>query len=1130
MKVNSATRAQITASDARFSSWLTANAGSGKTKVLIDRVARLLLDGVQPEQILCLTYTKSAAAEMKNRLFDRLGKWAMLADQELNFSLLEMGIQTQLGIEELKKARTLFARAIEAPGGLKIQTIHAFCSSLLRKFPLEAGISPQFGELTERGQRDLYLKVLEILSADEATEESFEHFSKIANVSNWEETISKIVSKRNIFSKNKSRSEIYEAFSLSSEVSIKDDISSHFQNGTMSFLKKISGCLQQSNSKVDQKISKELSKISSIDLTSLQLLEKIFLYSKNSKAPFTAKLGKFSTKEMRNGLLADYIDEIDDFMVRLETFRNRRLSYLAAETSFSIHKFASAFLQVYTEQKNFKGLLDFDDLINIAVNLLTTSAVADWVLYRLDGGIDHILVDEAQDTSPSQWKVIETLAQELTSGQGIKENRSRTVFVVGDQKQSIYSFQGADPGQFDRVRDRFSAKLEGAEKTLQVASLDYSFRSSQTILALVDNIYEDARAEDFGWGRKHLAFKSELPGRIDLWPIIPKKLNPNLSKWEEPIELISDADHFVSLARLIAQEIKRMIDQDVQVPEQKTINKQPTFRSVRAGDFLILVQRRSEIFHEIIRACKDANLPIAGADRLRLAGELAIKDICNFLSFIDNADDDFSLAAILKSPFFGWNEKSLFELAHSREEMTLWQALRNDPIKFAHELEVFEDLRSVADLVRPYELIERILILHNGRSLLIGRLGKEAEEGIDTLLTQAMDYESSEIPSLTGFLAWISDENIEVKRQFDSSVNQIRVMTVHGAKGLEAPIVILPETHDFKNEISDEILFTDDLAFKKFSSTERSDKTTEVYNSQKQKNSAERDRLLYVALTRAEVWLIVAAAGNVSDDGKSWYKKVEKGLINLDAKSEPFSHGHGLRYQHGKWLVGKRSEKHRKKASKIQLPQIFKENLGTPVKFEKFINPSNLMGSKSIQRIDKVTEGDGAKLFGTIVHLLLEKLPKSNSNDWQNIVPNLLKWAEIYVPEETQTRAYKQAENILKNPSFEFIFAPDVLAEVQFSTIVESVGGIPIVGVIDRLVLSQESALIIDFKTNQEVPSSIDEVPLGILKQMGAYAASMQKVFPKKNIELGIIWTHSAELMKIDVNRAVSSIDSIRMT
>ena len=1130
MKINSATRAQITASDARFSSWLTANAGSGKTKVLIDRVARLLLDGVQPEQILCLTYTKSAAAEMKNRLFDRLGKWAMLADQELNFSLREMGIQTQLGIEELKKARTLFARAIEAPGGLKIQTIHAFCSSLLRKFPLEAGISPQFGELTERGQRDLYLKVLEILSTDEATEESFEHFSKIANVSNWEETVSKIVSKRNIFSKSKSRSEIYEAFSVSSEVSIEDDISSHFQNGTMSFLKKISDCLQKSTSTIDQKISKELSKISSIDLTSLQLLEKIFLYGKTAKAPFTAKLGKFSTKEMRNGFLADYTDEIDDFMVRLETFRNRRLSYLAAETSFSIHKFASAFLKVYTEQKNFKGLLDFDDLINITVNLLTTSAVADWVLYRLDGGIDHILVDEAQDTSPSQWNVIETLAQELTSGKGIKENRSRTVFVVGDQKQSIYSFQGADPGQFDRVRDSFSAKLEGAEKTLQVASLDYSFRSSQTILTLVDKIYEDARGEGFGWGRKHLAFKSELPGRIDLWPIIPKKVNPNLSKWEEPIELISDADHFVSLARLIAQEIKRMIDQDVQVPEQKTINQQPTFRSVRAGDFLILVQRRSEIFHEIIRACKDANLPIAGADRLRLAGELAIKDICNFLSFIDNADDDFSLAAILKSPLFGWNEKRLFELAHSREEMTLWQALRNDPTKFAKELEVFEDLRSVADFVRPYELIERILILHNGRSLLIGRLGKEAEEGIDTLLTQAMDYESSEIPSLTGFLAWISDENIEVKRQFDSSVNQIRVMTVHGAKGLEAPIVILPETHDFKNEISDEILFTDDLAFKKFSSTERSNKTTEVYNSQKQKNSAERDRLLYVALTRSEVWLIVAAAGNVSDDGKSWYKEVEKGLINLDAKSENFSHGHGLRYQRGEWLVGKCSAKHLKKDAKIKLPQIFKENLGTPVKFEKFINPSNLMGSKSIQRIDKVTESDGAKLFGTIVHLLLEKLPKSNSNDWQNIVPNLLKWAEINVSEETQIRAYKQAENILKKPSFEFIFAPDTLAEVQFSTILESVGGIPIVGVIDRLVLSQDSALIIDFKTNQEVPSSIDEVPLGILKQMGAYAASMQKVFPKKNIELGIIWTHSAELMKIDVNRAVSSIGSIRMT
>jgi ATP-dependent helicase/nuclease subunit A len=225
-----------------------------------------------------------------------------------------------------------------------------------------------------------------------------------------------------------------------------------------------------------------------------------------------------------------------------------------------------------------------------------------------------------------------------------------------------------------------------------------------------------------------------------------------------------------------------VFDEGCQIPEQKNINHEPTFRPVQAGDFLILVQRRSEIFHEIIKACKDVDLPIAGADRLRLAGEVAIKDICNFLAFIDNADDDFSLAAVLKSPLFGWTEKQLFNLAHSREEMTLWQALKKDPNKFLHELKVFKDLRSVSEFVRPYELIERILILHNGRSLLIGRLGKEAEEGIDTLLTQAMDYEISEIPSLTGFLSWISDENIQIKRQFDSSANQIRVMTVQTQK------------------------------------------------------------------------------------------------------------------------------------------------------------------------------------------------------------------------------------------------------------------------------------------------------------------------------------------------------------
>jgi ATP-dependent helicase/nuclease subunit A len=409
---------------------------------------------------------------------------------------------------------------------------------------------------------------------------------------------------------------------------------------------------------------------------------------------------------------------------------------------------------------------------------------------------------------------------------------------------------------------------------------------------------------------------------------------------------------------------------------------------------------------------------------------------------------------------------------------------------------------------------------------LIGRLGKEAEEGIDTLLTQAMDYEISEIPSLTGFLSWISDENIQIKRQFDSSANQIRVMTVHGAKGLEAPIVILPETNDFKNELSDEILFTENYAFKKFASTERSNKTATIYDDQKCQNSAERDRLLYVALTRAEVWLIVAAAGDVSDFGESWYKKIERGLVDLAAKTTPFSNGNGLCYQHGEWLSSQSSGKLAKKEKTVKLPPIFTEKVNTPLKCEKFINPSGLTGAKGIQSFDVDTFGD-AKIFGTIVHLFLEKLPKTNPDNWQKILPNLLKWAEITVSEETQIKAYKQAEKILKKQSFEFIFAVDTLAEVQFSTIVKSIGVLPIVGVIDRLVISEDLALIIDFKTNKEVPTSVDEIPLGILKQMGAYAVSMQKVFPKKIIELGIIWTHSAELMKIDVNKALSSIDAI---
>ena len=406
------------------------------------------------------------------------------------------------------------------------------------------------------------------------------------------------------------------------------------------------------------------------------------------------------------------------------------------------------------------------------------------MLYRLDGGIDHILVDEAQDTSPDQWDVVEKLAQEFTSGEGARSDVERTIFVVGDKKQSIYSFQGADPQAFDRMQQEFGRRLAESGSKLWDSTLEYSFRSSSAILSLVDILFENRAEAGFHKDSLHRAFKADLPGRVDLWPVVEKVEEDDDGDWTDPVDRPGARHHTVILAEKVAQSIKDMIDRGETIPEDGETPGTFVRRKVQPGDFLILVQRRSDLFAEIIRACKALRLPIAGADRLKVGAELAVKDLAALLSFLATPEDSLSLATVLKSPLFGWTEQQLFDLAHRRQEQFLWAALRQRAEEFPETLDILNDLRGQIDFLRPYDLIERILTRHDGRRKLLGRLGAEAEDGINALLSQALAYERTDIPSLTGFLVWIQTDDLEIKRQMSGVGNMIRVMTVHGSKGL----------------------------------------------------------------------------------------------------------------------------------------------------------------------------------------------------------------------------------------------------------------------------------------------------------------------------------------------------------
>ena len=677
MTRDAASQAQVDAAQPERSTWLSANAGSGKTRVLTDRVARLLLRGESPQNILCLTYTKAAASEMQNRLFDRLGTWAMLDDGPLAAALAALGIEERSAPEDLRRARRLFAMAIETPGGLKIQTIHSFCAGLLRRFPLEAGVTPHFTEMDDRAAKLLRAEIVEEIAAGPEAG-ALNRVARAYSGDDFSDLTAEIVRHRARFAPPLTDAALAARFGYPADLTPADIAARVFTGGEETLIATLITDLRTSGPQ-DNTAADKLARLGALDARCLPDLEEVFLLKSGenegrAKSPGVTR-SPFPTQGLRKRATVWEAD-LDALMQRVEEARPARLAIAAMERTRALHDFAQTFLRDYACAKARRGWLDFDDLILRARDLLTDPAVADWVLFRLDGGIDHILVDEAQDTSPVQWQVIERLARELTSGSGARPEVPRTIFVVGDKKQSIYSFQGADPKEFDRMQQEFATRLAGSNTPLNTMELAYSFRSSPAILSVVDQTFSKAEQSGFAAEQSHKAFKADMPGRVDLWPVVPKPDTEDKPPWYSPVDEKAANDPSVVLARRIADEIRQLIDRAHPMPHKPEEGGPYRFRPVEPGDFLILVQRRSDLFHEIIRECKARNLPIAGADRLKIGAELAVRDLVALLSFLATPEDDLSLATALKSPLFGWSEDALFRLAHGRGRRYLWAVLR----------------------------------------------------------------------------------------------------------------------------------------------------------------------------------------------------------------------------------------------------------------------------------------------------------------------------------------------------------------------------------------------------------------------------------------------------------------------
>lgn len=1100
---NEATRRQHTAARPDVSTWLSANAGSGKTRVLTDRVARLLLDGVQPQHVLCLTYTKAAASEMQNRLFKTLGAWAMLDDDPLRDALLGLGAENTPTARELTRARTLFARAIETPGGLKIQTIHSFCAALLRRFPLEAEVSPQFAEMEDRAADLLRAEVLDQM-ADGPAAPLLQALARQYTGAEIGKLLKDIVSDTGQY-RELSLDDAQALLGLtpgSTPAQVMQDAVGPEAQVTVSEL--IPHLLSKGGN--DGKVGVVLQRITDWDERAFPILAEALLTQKNTIRAFPTKATQTAVPHLMPAL--------DDLKQRVHDAKQTLLALDAAAATHTLHRFAFHYTERYAAAKQARGWLDYDDLIEKARGLLSDSAVSQWVLYRLDGGIDHILVDEAQDTSPAQWDVIRKLAQEFSSGEGARADVRRTLFVVGDKKQSIYSFQGADPREFDRMQAEFAERMQDGGRELVDETLDYSFRSSPAILRLVDLVFENTEGAGFDGRCTHYAFHEGMPGRVDLWPVVPQPDKVDDLPWYDPVDRPHPENAQRTLARAIARQIRQMLDDGVPIPDGDGA------RPVQPRDFLILVQKRSGIFPDLLRACKEPgiDLPIAGSDRLKVGAELAVRDLGALLSFLATPDDDLSLATALRSPLFGWSEQQLFTLAHHRTKEHLWQVLR-DSADHTETVSILQDLRRRVGFLRPYDLLERILTRHHGRRNLLARLGAEAEDGINALLTQALSYERASVPSLTGFLTWMETDDLEIKRQVDSASNQIRVMTVHGAKGLEAPIVILPDCSKRKREFRGTVIHLDDTPVWAMGADERpaviADRVEEIKDNQ----DAERLRLLYVALTRAEKWLIVAAAGEVDETGGTdWWSRVAAGMESSGATALETPVGQGLRQSHGDWPDTVTGMTPDDGLAPEPLDPLFERPAAKVPTPDEPLTPSTFEGAKALP--GEGLPEDLAKAFGTCVHRLLEVLPGTRGDTYAGRRAHVLEDSDL--PDDLRAMAGAEADAILSDPALAYVFGPETLAEAPF---VARLGTRILRGTIDRLRITPDAVELFDFKTNRTVPATAAECPKGILAQMGAYVEALRQIYPERPIKLHILWTRTGTLMQLPHDIVTEALD-----
>jgi ATP-dependent helicase/nuclease subunit A len=1124
---------QVRAVDPFDSVWLSASAGTGKTQVLSARVLRLLLTpGVAPENILCLTFTKAGAAEMAERVNGVLARWVRLESTRLFGELEHIGAKGTPEVQE--RARTLFAQVLDCPGGgLRIDTIHAFAQWLLAAFPEEAGLIPGTKPMEDRDRELLAHRVLadllvgweergeaepvealELLSLRMGADKARAWLMRCAEAreawfgpGGWQEPLSERV-----------RQLIGLAVDAGPETLAalcRDDAFD------CAALERCLRTLDAWDSQTGRDGAAAIRVWLALDPAGRAEAIGGFngtLLNKTDRQP----------KQLSNLLKRDpeYGDHIAQVMQCVDRVLEHKALLDLAELLTPALSVGRRFALAWDEAKQREGLVDFDDLIRRAAALLAEPGLGEWIRYKLDRRFDHILVDEAQDTNQAQWSIIKALTEDFFTGLGQRDGKLRTIFVVGDYKQAIFRFQGTSPENFRTAREQFAREMAEAARNaaglpeqinareLVELGLGRSYRTAQPVLDFVDRAIEAIGPADFGLPPDPIKHRGEQrPGLVMLWKPVDSRPDDE-DDAEGPESWLSEPER--RMADRIAAQIKGMIG-------SFALTKGGA-RAAGPGDFMVLVRKRKELAGLIVARLHAAGVPVAGVDRLRLGAPLAVKDLMAALRFAAQPLDDLSLAALLVSPLVGWSQEQLLEHAYRPDKARLWNHLRvsrHPDVLVLREL--LDPLLARADFEPPQALLHWLLVgPWDARRKLVARLGREANDPIDELLNAALAYSASNTPSLQGFIRWFDAGEGELKREAGAAENLVRVMTVHGSKGLQAPIVILadatgnPDSSPTRGITLEELLPGGGgrtLPLPDLRGEEKVGRIAEAEERVRREEREEHWRLLYVAMTRAEEALFIGGALGKRESepaADSWYARLAP-LMPGGPEPDPIW---GERREWGE----RAPPAEMRRQAELPIPPVppawALRPIGPEPRPPRPLAPSSAGEEQGADPPFAPGLAAEAAQRGVLIHRLLERLPDVVPEEREGRARAWLVRHASALSEAEREDILARALAVIADPRWAELFGPGALAEVPLAA---TVGGQVIAGTADRLLVQPGRVLVADFKTARRPPAMLDEVPVSTLRQMAAYGAALAAIYPGRTIEAAVLYTQTPQLIAIPV-------------